>query len=408
MGNPIQQRYEALAEQAESTLSALRRPSHIFIQIGSATCEHAAGSREVESEFRKHIEASGRKDIILRRTGCTGRCSREPIVGVFMPDGMPTKYEQVGRDAVHKIFTSHIQGGIPVTELVLDASEDEQVHKYDLLFCRGARCGRNLDFNVQDAFRDAISTGDLTPGAVRILDANCFGLCTRGEGGHTTHVLVRPSKVIYRVDSQDDVDEIVQEHLQGGRTVERLRVSSAPMTQRFFDRYGDVAFFSRQSRIALRNAGVVDPESIDEYTHYRGFLGLSKVLSNDNPEWVISELLTAKLRGRGGGGFPTGKKWAAARTSEETTRYIICNADEGDPGAFMDRSMLESDPFNVIEGMIIGGFAIGASRGFIYLRAEYPLAIKRIEHAIAECRQRGLLGKDVMGSGFSFDLEVRL
>ncbi len=169
-----------------------------------------------------------------------------------------------------------------------------------------------------------------------------------------------------------------------------------------------MAFFNRQSRVALRHNGVIDPESIEEYFHYRGFQALAKVLEKNDPQWVIKEITNSKLRGRGGGGYPTGQKWKMGAAAADTTRYLVCNADEGDPGAFMDRSMLESDPLNVVEGMIIGGFAIGAQQGFFYVRAEYPMAIQRIQRAIEQCRQWGLLGRNILGSGFDFDLDIRL
>ena len=212
----------------------------------------------------------------------------------------------------------------------------------------------------------------------------------------------------YRIENEADLDEIIREHLQAGRVVKRLVVPGKTIGRKFFELYGDVAFFNRQSRIALRNAGVVDPESLDEYVDLDGFKALAAVLERGDAEWVISELTRARLRGRGGGGFATGAKWTLARKQADTTRFIICNGDEGDPGAFMDRSMLESDPFNIVEGMVIGGFAIGAQQGFFYIRAEYPLAIRRIQHAIDVCRSRGLLGRNIMGSGFDFDLEIRL
>ncbi len=175
-------------------------------------------------------------------------------------------------------------------------------------------------------------------------------------------------------------------HIRGGQVVTRLQVGGKTIGRKFFEIYGDVAFFNRQTRVVLRHNGVVDPGSIAEYFHYRGFQALANVLEKGDPNWVIEQVRQSKLRGRGGGGYPTGEKWAMGARAAEKTRYIICNADEGDPGAFMDRSMLESDPFNVVEGMIIGGYAIGASRGFFYVRAEYPLAIERIQNAIGQCR----------------------
>ncbi len=180
------------------------------------------------------------------------------------------------------------------------------------------------------------------------------------------------------------------------------------ITKGFLKLYGNVPFYNSQSRIALRNAGIINPESLFEYISHQGFLGLSTVLYKGNPDWVVEQVEKSKLRGRGGGGFPTGKKWSLTRANEEKVRYIICNADEGDPGAFMDRSLLESDPFSVIEGMMIGGYAIGAERGFFYIRAEYPLAVERVQKAIDTCRENGLLGKNILGSNFNFDLEIRL
>jgi NADH:ubiquinone oxidoreductase subunit F (NADH-binding)/(2Fe-2S) ferredoxin len=310
----VSQQFKLLADKAEAHLQAQTARSPLRIQIGSATCEQAAGADVVFDEFRKHVQASGRGDILLHRTGCTGRCSREPIVSVFVPGQTPVKYERVDRNMVHDIFTGHVQGGSPVTQYVLDGS-----------------------------------------------------LANSSTNG--SHV----------------------------RENEPWR-----------ETYGDVAFFGQQDRVALRHNGVIDPESMEEYFHYLGFLALVKVLESGNPDWVVDEVTRSKLRGRGGGGFSTGQKWAMARKADEKTRYIICNADEGDPGAFMDRSMLESDPLNVIEGMMIGGYAIGAQKGFFYIRAEYPMAIRRIQHAIDLCRQWCLLGENILGSGFDFDLEIRL
>ena len=182
--------------------------------------------------------------------------------------------------------------------------------------------------------------------------------------------------MLYRVKDEADLDEIVREHLVGGHPVEAAwKCQARPIGRKFLELYGDVAFFNRQSRVALRHNGVIDPESIEEYFHYRGFQALAKVLEKNDPQWVIEEITRSKLRGRGGGGFPPARNGPWPPRPATKIRYLICNADEGDPGAFMDRSMLESDPLNVIEGMIIGGFAIGAHQGFFYVRAEYPMAI---------------------------------
>lgn len=407
MSSPVQDFYRDLVKKAEGKISSRKEQDKIKIQVGSATCEHAAGSREVYDEFRKHIESSGRDDITLHKTGCTGRCSREPIVGVLVPGKMPVKYEQVDRELVHEIFISHIQGGKPLMKHVLDATR-EKMHKYDFLFCDSQRCGWEGGGRIKDVFVEKLRDAGVDMDTVQVSVGSCFGACNKETAGHCTHVLVRPSKVLYRVTDEDDLDDIIEKHVLHSKIDHEHELSDGVIGQEFFDLYGDVAFFNRQCRIALRNSGVVNPENIEEYIHYKGFQALSKVLKKGDPQWIIEEVTTSMLRGRGGGGYPTGKKWANAVMSDEKTKYIICNADEGDPGAFMDRSMLESDPFSIVEGMIIGGYAIGASHGFFYVRAEYPLAIRRIQNALDQCREMGLLGKNIMNSGFDFDLDIRL
>jgi NADH:ubiquinone oxidoreductase subunit F (NADH-binding)/(2Fe-2S) ferredoxin/NAD-dependent dihydropyrimidine dehydrogenase PreA subunit len=403
----ISQQFTFLAEKAEASIKEQSSRSPVRIQIGSATCEQAAGADEVFEEFRKHVAASGRGDILLHRTGCTGRCSREPIVGVLVPGQMPIKYERVDRNLVHDIFTRHILGGSPVLKHVLDGPI-EQIAKYEVLTCGSERCCWKGEQSFPDVLRQKLTVAGISANEVRVTIGSCFGACNAGDELNRSHMLIRPDKVLYRIESPADLDEVVLKHFKGGEIVERLEVHGKTIGRKFFELYGDVAFFNRQSRVALRHNGVLDPESMEEYFHYRGFQALAKVLETGSPQWVIDEVTYSKLRGRGGGGFATGHKWAMAAKAEEKVRYIICNADEGDPGAFMDRSMLESDPLNVIEGMIIGGYAIGAQRGFVYIRAEYPMAIRRIQTAIEHCRTWGLLGKNILGSGFDFNLEIRL
>jgi NADH:ubiquinone oxidoreductase subunit F (NADH-binding)/(2Fe-2S) ferredoxin len=308
---------------------------------------------------------------------------------------------------VHRIFTEHIQQGRPVFDHILDGPI-EKFAKYELLVCASIRCGWKGPKSFDESLAEKLKAAGLSPDQVSINHASCFGACNTGETGQFSHMLVRPDKTLYRIKSEADLDEIVRLHLVGGRPVERLMVSGKTIGRKFLEIYGDVVFFNRQSRVALRHNGIIDPESIEEYFHYRGFQALAKVLEVGKPEWVIEQITTSKLRGRGGGGFPTGQKWKMGHEAGDPIRYLICNADEGDPGAFMDRSMLESDPLNVVEGMIIGGFAIGAHQGFFYVRAEYPMAIKRIQNAIKLCREWGLLGKNILGSGFDFDLDIRL
>jgi NADH:ubiquinone oxidoreductase subunit F (NADH-binding)/(2Fe-2S) ferredoxin/NAD-dependent dihydropyrimidine dehydrogenase PreA subunit len=406
MIQPVNDFYRTLAERAARDLATQDFGNKIVVQIGSATCEHAAGSQVVTEEFVRHIRASGRKDIIIHRTGCTGRCSREPIVGVRMPGQLPVKYERVNRDLVHRIFTEHIQSAAPVVKHILDHT-GEALPEREFLFCEGNRCQRTGP-NLRERFSAMLKERGIESNKVRVGAASCFGACSISGGAPATFVLARPEKVLYSLTNEEDLTALLESHILEGQVVERLKAKEEPIALEFLERYGDVSFFNRQSRIALRNAGVVDPESLDEYIGLDGFKALADVLARRDPDWVISELTKARLRGRGGGGFTTGAKWALARKQQDTTRFIICNGDEGDPGAFMDRSMLESDPFNIVEGMIIGGFSIGAQKGFFYIRAEYPLAIKRIQFAIDVCRQQGLLGTNIMGSGFDFDMEIRL
>ena len=407
MTTAVREKYDALVEEAKGVLAQRGEEGKIRIQVGSATCEHAAGSRDVYDEFRRHVEASGRDDIVLRRTGCTGRCSREPIVGVFSPGAIPYKYEAVDRDLVHEIFTKHVQAGEPIFDKLLDAKAHEPLERH-FLFCTSDRCGHGRGRELIEDFEKQLAATGANMDRVQVQACNCLGMCKKDEVGQMGYVLCRPSNVLYRIESKDDLKEIIQKHGYDREVVERLAVPEEQLSHRFFDLYGDVAFFSKQSRIALRNCGIVNPEDISEYLRFDGFAGLAKVLEANDRKALLQEVRQSNLRGRGGGGFATGIKWSLVDPESPKPRYIICNADEGDPGAFMDRSMLESDPFSVIEGMIIGAFAIDAEQGFFYIRAEYPLAIRRIQNAIDAAREKGILGKNILGSGFDFDVEIRL
>ncbi|MHC4773343.1 MAG: NADH-ubiquinone oxidoreductase-F iron-sulfur binding region domain-containing protein, partial [Planctomycetota bacterium] len=228
-------------------------------------------------------------------------------------------------------------------------------------------------------------------------------------------LIINPGYVMYGNVTVEDVPEIVESHLVHNRAVSRLTIEEDHLYNRFFRIFGDVDFFGKQMRITLRNCGIIDPENIDDYLSVRGYEAVAKVLSEMTPVLsemtpgdVIAEVKKAGIRGRGGAGFPTGMKWEFTANQDAEEKYVICNADEGDPGAFMDRSAIEGDPHTVLEGMIIGGYAIGASQGIIYIRAEYPLAIERLEIAIAAAKEHGLLGENILGSDFSFDIEIRL
>ena len=240
-------------------------------------------------EFRKHIAASGRDDIVLHQTGCTGRCSREPIVGVMVPGQMPVKYERVDRQLVHAIFTQHMQQGKPVLDHMLDGPI-EKLAQHEMLICGSVRCGWKGRQPFDDVLAEKLRAAGLTAEQVRVTRASCFGACSTAEAGQFSHLLVRPDKVLYRVKNEADLDEIIREHLVGGRPVARLEVPGKTVGRKFLELYGDVAFFNRQSRVALRHNGVIDPDSIEEYFHYRGFQALATVLEKNDPQWVIEEI----------------------------------------------------------------------------------------------------------------------
>ncbi len=378
-----------------------------IIQVGSATCERAAGSEEVRKEFARLIAASGRSDIVLKQTGCTGRCAREPIVGVFTPDKIPIKYEKVTVDKVHTIFNEHVLGGRPSVSLVLDKKTDV-LYSYVATVCSSGHCQAPGAESPEDLLRRRLKAMNAPDTLVRIYPGGCLGLCSDEEKGTKRTMMVLPEKVIYVFENEEQLDEIILSHFMNGRVLEKRRTHVSFIVEQFFSLYGDVAFFNRQTRLTLRNSGIIDPESLSDYVLNKGYEALARVLERGEPNHVLDQISRSGLRGRGGGGFPTGLKWNAAAKSDDPVKYVICNADEGDPGAFMDRSAIEGDPFIVLEGMTIGAFAMGSHQGYIYVRAEYPLAIERLEKAISIAREHHLLGENIMNSGFDFDIEIRL
>ena len=270
-----------------------------------------------------------------------------------------------------------------------------------VLVCGGTGCSSSGSAELIARFEEQIAKNGLDR-EVKVVRTGCFGLCEAGPV-----VIVYPEGTFYSRIHPEDVDEIVSEHLLKGRIVQHLVYKEKADEEQHVS-LDDIDFYRPQMRLALRNCGVIDPENIDEYIAFDGYKALAKVLTEMTPEQVIAEVLKSGLRGRGGAGFPTGKKWQFAAASKADQKYIVCNADEGDPGAFMDRSVLEGDPHSVLEAMAIGGYAIGASEGYIYVRAEYPIAVKRLEIAINQAREYGLLGKNIFGSGFDFDVYIRL
>ena len=276
-----------------------------------------------------------------------------------------------------------------------------------VLICGGTGCTSSGSKSIQGAFDEALKAQGLTE-EVKIVQTGCFGLCALGPV-----VIVHPDGTFYSRVTPEDVEEIVSEHLLKGRVVERLVYNDSADTAKKTAEpasLNDTAFYRAQKRVALRNCGVINPENIDEYIAMDGYAALGKALTEMTPDEVIETILASGLRGRGGAGFPTGKKWELARTlvKDADQKYVACNADEGDPGAFMDRSVLEGDPHALIEAMAIAAYAIGATKGFVYVRAEYPIAVSRLGIAINQAREYGLLGKNIFGTDFEFDMEIRL
>ncbi len=273
-----------------------------------------------------------------------------------------------------------------------------------VLICGGTGCTSSGSKQIQSEFQKNIKAKGLE-GEIKLVQTGCFGLCALGPV-----VIIYPEGTFYSQVKPEDVAEIVEEHLLKGRIVERLVYdeTTAPIDESHNVALNDTDFYRTQHRVALRNCGVIDPENIDEYIAVDGYAALGKVLTEMSPEDVIEEVKKSGLRGRGGGGFPTGIKWSLCAPNQADQKYVVCNADEGDPGAFMDRSVLEGDPHCIIEAMAICGYAVGATKGFVYVRAEYPIAVARLQIAINQAREYGLLGKNIFDSGFDFDLEIRL
>ena len=280
------------------------------------------------------------------------------------------------------------------------------MYRSHVLVCGGTGCTSSNSQQIIDALETEIAAAGLSE-EVKVVKTGCFGLCALGP-----IMIVYPEGSFYSEVKPSDVPEIVQEHLLKGRVVTRLAYTDTgkDVAQDVVGNVslGDTAFYKSQHRVVLRNCGVIDPENIDEYIAMDGYAALGKVLTEMTPEDVIKCVTDSGLRGRGGGGFPTGRKWSLCAPNKAPQKYVVCNADEGDPGAFMDRSVLEGDPHSVIEAMAIAGYAIGATQGYVYVRAEYPIAVKRLQIAINQAREYGLLGKDIFGTGFDFDLHIRL
>ncbi|MBO4579807.1 MAG: NADH-quinone oxidoreductase subunit NuoF [Clostridiales bacterium] len=272
--------------------------------------------------------------------------------------------------------------------------------KRHIVLCGGTGCLSSNSKEIMEKFNELLAAKGLSDKAT-VNQVGCFGFCSQGP-----FVKIYPEDTLYRMVSLDDVEEIIDTDIVGGQIVERLLYVD-PASQNKVTKQEDINFYKKQRRVALHGCGVINPEDIDEAVGMGAFQGLKKALSMTQQE-VIDEVLASGLRGRGGGGFPTGRKWQFALNVDADQKYVVCNGDEGDPGAFMDRSILEGNPLGVIEGMMIAGYAFGASEGYFYVRAEYPIAVSRLKIAIAQAREAGLLGENIMGTGFNFDCHIRL
>lgn len=307
-------------------------------------------------------------------------------------------------EELNKIKKEHEQI-VKVRKLV--AAEGEKLakktgYRKQVLVCGGTGCTSSGSKKVIDALEKALKANGLEK-EILVVRTGCFGLCSLGP-----IMIVYPEGAFYSQATPEGVERIVKEHLKEGKVVKELLYQETVHEDGSIISLSETAFYKKQLRVALRNCGVIDPENIDEYIAVDGYQALAKVLTKMTPDDVINEITASGLRGRGGGGFPTGRKWSFAKASVNDVKYVCCNADEGDPGAFMDRSILEGDPQCIIEAMIIAGYAIGAHHGFVYIRAEYPIAVERLQKAIDQAKKYGFLGKNIFGSGFDFDMEIRL
>ncbi len=277
-----------------------------------------------------------------------------------------------------------------------------EYYRSQVLICTGTGCSSSNSPAIIKRFEECIRNAGLE-NEIKVVRTGCFGLCENGP-----ICIVYPEGAFYSHIKVDDVERIVSEHLVKGRVVADLLYKKSVTEDGKIRSLEEIDFYKKQRRVALRNCGVIDPENINEYIAFDGYKALAKALTEMSRDDVIDVILKSGLRGRGGAGFPTGLKWKFAKAPESDVKYVCCNADEGDPGAFMDRSVLEGDPHSVLEAMAIAGYAIGSQQGYIYVRAEYPIAVKRLRIAIAQAREAGLLGRDIFGTGFNFDIDLRL
>ncbi len=358
------------------------------ITVGMNSCGIAAGAGEVYDFLAGKINKDN-LDIKIKRSGCLGACYAEPLVEVIC-EGMPgVVYMNVDKEVAGKIISDHVHNNNIIDENVYSVTREETVlpEKRKIVFIKNTSVdnGKNID-KYLEYFRKEVRDRDIKD-RVQIAKSGVLNVYNQGIS-----LKIWPDNILYTGIKEDDIPGIVQKTLVKDEKIKRL------LPEEKLDGY---------PKIVLKNCGKINPENIDDYIGADGYKGLEKALKNKGKD-IIKEMKSSGLRGRGGGGYPTSQKWEFARDMDSDTKYIVCNGDEGDPGAYMDRSILEGDPHSIIEGMIIAGMAVGAEKGFIYIRAEYPLAIKRIYRAISQAEDYNILGKNILGSNYNFDIEVRL
>ncbi len=395
MATPID-RLLQLREEAEKRVSARTRPLRMQISIGMATCGISAGAEAVWATLQKEVDRLELADVQLKRVGCIGQCHAEPLVEVMAKGGMPFLYGKLTPAVAVDILHRHLKGEPPLEKYLVDG-----LRPYRLEICGGPQCPRTEHQAIMTALTAALQEQALSD-KVSIVEMGCPGHCQ-----NSPTVIVFPGDFVYRLPAPDDVRRLVAEHLVAGRPVADLLIAPERLPD-FVHTQNVPNVALRQLRIASRNCGAIDPEMLDEALVTWQYQALASALTAQTPEAVMQTVIDSGLRGRGGGGYPTGVKWRDTRSSSGERKFIICNADEGDPGAFMDRNVLEGDPFTVLEGMALAAYAVGAEQGFVYIRSEYPLAVQRLNKAIAQARAAGLLGANILGSTFCFDVQLRL
>jgi len=385
-----------LREAAEARQRGVEAGLRMQISVGMATCGISAGAEAVWEALQQDVARLGLTDVALKRVGCIGQCHAEPLVEVMVRGAMPFLYGRLSPEQARDVLHRHLHGQPPLESHLVDGTAP-----FRLEVCGGPQCPRTDHRPILEALAAALAAAGLDD-AVTLSEMGCPGRCQSAPT-----LIVHPGNTVYRLTSPEDVRRVVTSHLQGGVPVPELQLDPESIPH-FVHTQNVPRVALRQLRIASRNCGVIDPDSLDHALVTYAYQSLATALSGIAPDELVQRVIDSGLRGRGGGGYPTGVKWRDTRTAAGERKFVICNADEGDPGAFMDRNLLEGDPHTVIEGMALAAYAIGAQQGFVYIRSEYPLAVSRLRAAIAQARTAGLLGEQILGSGFSFDIALRL